>query len=99
MKGKLKNALTAALFVALALLQPLGASADSPDFRYRPILAGKALLTEPGFVVRREFDRHGRVVRVEYAKDEVETFSYDRWGRLSAHTRGKSKETYRYDFV
>ena len=50
-----------------------------------------------GRTVRREFDRHGRIVRVEYAKDEVETFAYDRWGRLSAHTRGKSKEVYRYD--
>ena len=54
MKQKLKNALTAALLAALALLPPLGANADSPDFRFRPLLAGKALLTEPGFVVRRE---------------------------------------------
>ena len=40
---------------ALALLLPaLSAQADAPDFRFRPLLAGKASLTEPGFVVRRE---------------------------------------------
>ena len=47
--------------------------------------------------VRREHDAHGRVTRVAYAKGEVETFAYDRWGRLSACTRGSLKETYRYD--
>ena len=47
--------------------------------------------------VRREHDAHGRVTRVAYAKGEVETFAYDRWGRLSARTRGSLKETYRYD--
>lgn len=36
------------------LLQALSAQADAPDFRFRPLLAGKASLTEPGFVVRRE---------------------------------------------
>lgn len=40
---------------ALALLLPAAsARADAPDFRYRPLLAGKASLTEPGFVVLRE---------------------------------------------
>ncbi len=39
---------------ALALLPALSAHADAPDFRCRPLLAGKASLTEPGFVVRRE---------------------------------------------
>ena len=47
--------------------------------------------------VRREHDAHGRLTRVAYAKGEVETFAYDRWGRLSARTRGSLKETYRYD--
>ncbi len=47
--------------------------------------------------VRREHDVHGRLTRVTYAKGEVETFAYDRWGRLAEHTRGKLKETYRYD--
>ena len=47
--------------------------------------------------VRREHDAHGRLTRVTYAKGEVETFAYDRWGRLAEHTRGKLKETYRYD--
>ena len=48
-------------------------------------------------VIRREYDAFDRVVKVEYAKDEVETFAYDTWGRLSEHTRGKLKETYSYD--
>ena len=47
--------------------------------------------------VRREHDSLGRVTRVTYAKGEAETFAYDRWGRLSEHTRGSLKETYRYD--
>ena len=43
------------VFAALAFLLPaLSARADAPDFRFRPLLAGKASLTEPGFVVRRE---------------------------------------------
>ncbi len=41
-------------FAALAFHLPLAATADSPDFRFRPLLAGKASLAEPGFVVRRE---------------------------------------------
>ena len=57
--GRLRAAaprlLLAAACAALALLLPaLSAHADAPDFRYRPLLAGKASLTEPGFVVRRE---------------------------------------------
>ena len=48
-------------------------------------------------VIRREYDAFDRVVKVEYAKDEVETFEYDKWGRLSEHARGKLKETYAYD--
>ena len=47
--------------------------------------------------VRRESDALGRVTRIEYAKGEVETFSYDRWGRISERTRGDLSETYRYD--
>ena len=47
--------LLAAACAALALLLPVpSARADAPDFRCRPLLAGKASLTEPGFVVRRE---------------------------------------------
>lgn len=42
------------LFAAVAALALVPARAESPDFRHRPLLAGKASLTEPGFVVRRE---------------------------------------------
>ena len=38
-----------------------------------------------------------RVTRVDYGNGEVETFAYDKWGRLAAHTRGKARETYAYD--
>lgn len=39
---------------ALALLLPVASAlADAPDFRFRQLLAGKASLTETGFVVRR----------------------------------------------
>lgn len=47
--------------------------------------------------VRREYDEFDRVTKVDYGNGETETFAYDRWGRLSAHTRGKLKETYAYD--
>lgn len=42
------------LNLAAALAPVAGAVADSPDFRVRPLLAGKASLTEPGFTVRRD---------------------------------------------
>ena len=54
MKKTLKNTMTAAAFAALALLLSTAAFADTSDFRYRPVLTGKALLTETGFVVKRE---------------------------------------------
>ena len=40
--------------VCAALPPALPAWADAPDFRCRPLLVGKASLTSPGFVVRRE---------------------------------------------
>ncbi len=47
--------------------------------------------------LRREYDEFDRVTKVDYGNGETETFAYDVWGRLAAHTRGKLKETYRYD--
>ena len=47
--------------------------------------------------IRREYDDLGRVTRVDYGSGEVETFSYDRWGRLTARARGGLVETYAYD--
>lgn len=47
--------------------------------------------------IRREYDDLGRVTRVDYGSGEVETFSYDRWGRLAARARGGLVETYAYD--
>ncbi len=48
-------------------------------------------------IVRRVYDQYDRVTEISYAKDEVETFSYDKWGRLVEHTRGKRTESYSYD--
>ena len=48
-------------------------------------------------VIRREYDGYDRVTKVDYGNGETETFAYDKWGRFSAHTRGKLKETYAYD--
>ena len=48
-------------------------------------------------VIRREYDAFDRVTKVDYGNGETETFAYDKWGRLAAHTRGKLKETYAYD--
>ncbi len=50
-----------------------------------------------GRVIRREYDGFDRVTKIEYAKNEVETFAYDSWGRVAEHTRGRLKETYSYD--
>ena len=48
-------------------------------------------------VVKRTYDKFDRVIKIEYAKNEIETFSYDKWGRISEHTRGDRKSTYQYD--
>ncbi|MBE6381885.1 MAG: hypothetical protein E7049_02595 [Lentisphaerae bacterium] len=47
--------------------------------------------------IRTEYDEFRRPVRVEYDGGEDETFAYDKWGRLSVHTRGRTKETCSYD--
>ena len=48
-------------------------------------------------VVKRTYDKFDRVIKIEYAKNETETFSYDKWGRISEHIRGERKSTYQYD--
>ena len=47
--------------------------------------------------IRNEYDDFGRLVYVDYGKGETEKLTYDKWGRLASHTRGKVKETYAYD--
>ena len=49
-------------------------------------------------VVKRVYDKFDRVMKIAYAKNEIETFSYDKWGRISEHTRGDRKSTYQYDY-
>ncbi|MDY5597322.1 MAG: hypothetical protein SPG40_07480, partial [Kiritimatiellia bacterium] len=55
--SRMRHCLRASM-ASLALLSvcviPLRSAADAPDFRTRPLLAGKASLTEPGFTVRRD---------------------------------------------
>ena len=55
--SRMRHCLRASM-AALSLLSvcaiPLRSAADGPDFRTRPLLAGKASLTGPGFTVRRE---------------------------------------------
>ena len=44
-----------------------------------------------------EYDNYGRLVCADYGNGEIERFEYDKWNRLSKHTRGKTEETYKYD--
>ena len=45
-----------------------------------------------------EYDNYGRLVCADYGNGEIERFEYDKWNRLSKHTRGKTEETYKYDY-
>ena len=45
-----------------------------------------------------EYDNYGRLVCADYGNGEIERFEYDKWNRLSKHTRGKIEETYKYDY-
>ena len=47
--------------------------------------------------IENEYDDYGRLVRADYGNGETETFAYDKWNRISKHTRGKTEETYKYD--
>jgi len=48
--------------------------------------------------IRYEYDALDRVAKVTYADDEVETFTYDTWGRIIETTRGNTKAVFKYDF-
>ena len=45
-----------------------------------------------------EYDNYGRLVCADYGNGEIERFEYDKWNRLSKHTRGKIEEIYKYDY-
>ena len=47
--------------------------------------------------ISRKSDEFDRPVRVDYGNGEVESFAYDKWGRLAKHSRGKLAESYAYD--
>ncbi|MBQ6473469.1 MAG: RHS repeat protein [Victivallales bacterium] len=44
-----------------------------------------------------EYDKFDRPVKITYGPGEVETISYDAWGRVASRTRGKRKACYRRD--
>ena len=45
-----------------------------------------------------EYDRFDRPVKITYGSGEVETISYDAWGRIASRTRGNRKASYHYDY-
>ena len=45
-----------------------------------------------------EYDRFDRPVKITYGPGEVETISYDAWGRVVSRTRGNKKASYHYDY-
>ena len=47
--------------------------------------------------IRTEYDDFGRPVYIDYGKGETEHLAYDKWGRVSKHSRGTAVETYSYD--
>lgn len=48
--------------------------------------------------IQYEYDNLDRLAKVTYGKGEVETFTYDSWGKLTASTRGDKKAAYQYDY-
>ena len=48
--------------------------------------------------IAREYDALDRLVKVTYDGRDVETYSYDSWGKVIASTRNGRKATYRYDY-
>ena len=48
--------------------------------------------------IKYEYDKLDRLVKITYADNQVETFSYNSWGKLIASTRGDRKATFQYDY-
>ncbi len=45
-----------------------------------------------------DYDFYDRVVKVTYGDGEIETLSYDQYGRIKSATRGTHRVEYKYDF-
>ena len=48
--------------------------------------------------IKYEYDNLDRLIKVTYADDQVETYAYDSWGKLTVAARGGRKATFRYDY-
>jgi YD repeat-containing protein len=48
--------------------------------------------------IQYEYDNLDRISKVTYADKEVETFTYDSWGKILETTRGDKKAVFKYDF-
>ena len=48
--------------------------------------------------IRYEYNDLDRLAKATYADNEVETYVYDSWGKLTEVTRGEKKATFRYDY-
>lgn len=48
--------------------------------------------------IKYEYDKLDRLVKVTYSNNEVETFAYNSWGKLTESSRGNKKATFKYDY-
>lgn len=64
----------------------------------REILSKYGDRKNPDRSIAREYDDLDRLVKVTYDGRDVETYSYDSWGKVIASTRNGRKATYRYDY-
>ena len=45
-----------------------------------------------------EYDQYDRLIKLDYGNGDIETRSYDSWGKLLTSQRGKEKFSYQYDY-
>lgn len=48
--------------------------------------------------VKYEYDQFDRLVKLDYGNGDIETRTYDSWGKLLSSRRGKSEAVYQYDY-
>ena len=48
--------------------------------------------------IKYTYDQYDRLIKLDYGNGDIETRTYDSWGKLLATQRGANKERYKYDY-
>ena len=48
--------------------------------------------------IKYTYDQYDRLIKLDYGNGDIETRTYDSWGKLRSTERGDVKENYRYDY-